>query len=316
MRTSVILSTYNGEKYILQQIESIYKQTIKPDEVIICDDCSSDNTVNIIKKFINDHNLNNWNIYINKENKGYAKNFIDGAKKAKNDILFYSDQDDIWHTKKIEHMCNAIKETNALAIYCLLETIDENGKRINNKIDKMNRIKGEQLLKKVSLSEKLKYARSSGLCLAFKKEILNELTIISEKYNLPHDIPVGTIDAINDRYYVLNEVLVYRRIHMKNVSNPNTKITESFGDIDRQLKSRYIKLKELNAINEIYYNKLNFNNQNLLIEAIKNTKGIISCLENKKILKMLKYLINSNSMMNKKLLIRNFISLINHKIRG
>lgn len=316
MRTSVILSTYNGEKYILQQIESIYKQTIKPDEVIICDDCSSDNTVNIIKKFINDHNLNNWNIYINKENKGYAKNFIDGAKKAKNDILFYSDQDDIWHTKKIEHMCNAIKETNALAIYCLLETIDENGKRINNKIDKMNRIKGEQLLKKVSLSEKLKYARSSGLCLAFKKEILNELTIISEKYNLPHDIPVGTIAAINDRYYVLNEVLVYRRIHMKNVSNPNTKITESFGDIDRQLKSRYIKLKELNAINEIYYNKLNFNNQNLLIEAIKNTKGIISCLENKKILKMLKYLINSNSMMNKKLLIRNFISLINHKIRG
>ena len=54
---SVVMATYNGEKYILEQLDSIRNQSISIDEVIICDDCSIDNTVNIIKQYINDYSL-------------------------------------------------------------------------------------------------------------------------------------------------------------------------------------------------------------------------------------------------------------------
>ena len=50
MKTSVVLSTYNGEKYLVEQLDSIKNQTLSADEVVICDDCSNDNTVEIVRK--------------------------------------------------------------------------------------------------------------------------------------------------------------------------------------------------------------------------------------------------------------------------
>ena len=67
MTVSVVMSSYNGEKYIREQLESLLMQTRKIDEVIIADDCSSDNTVAIVEDFIRKNNLkSNWRIIINK----------------------------------------------------------------------------------------------------------------------------------------------------------------------------------------------------------------------------------------------------------
>ena len=87
---SLVMATYNGEKYLYEQLDSIRCQTMPPDEVIICDDCSKDSTVNMIQKYIDKYQLKHWNVYENEKNKGYSKNFSDALKLAKGDIIFLS----------------------------------------------------------------------------------------------------------------------------------------------------------------------------------------------------------------------------------
>ena len=82
MKTTVVLSSYNGEKYIREQLESILRQTRLPDEVLIADDGSSDSTVEICRTFIRDHGLENWSVQVNAVNKGWADNFSDAFLKA------------------------------------------------------------------------------------------------------------------------------------------------------------------------------------------------------------------------------------------
>ena len=72
MKTSVVLSAYNGEKYIFEQLESIRTQTVPVNEVLIFDDCSSDETSKICSNFIKIHGLSNWKFVINTSNKGFT----------------------------------------------------------------------------------------------------------------------------------------------------------------------------------------------------------------------------------------------------
>ena len=316
MKTSIVLSTYNGSKYIIGQIESIRLQTKNVDEVIICDDCSKDNTVELVNNYIQKYNLKNWIINCNTENKGYIKNFLDGAQLATGNVIFFSDQDDIWDNKKIEIMLNVFIEKNALAVYCLSDTIDENGKKRKNSIEKINRIRGKFEIDKVSLCKKLKYSRSPGLCLAFKKNILNEVYNMSMKYNLPHDLPVGTVSAIKDGYYVVNKVLVHHRVHNNNVSKPDVKLQSSFFNIQREIDSRKLKQREFKAINESYRGNLKEYECRELDKAISINNDIIKYLKNRKVMGILRLFFNNCKMINKKLIIRNILAVIFCKRNG
>ena len=103
MKTSILMSVYNGKAFLSEQLDSIRNQSIQVDEVICIDDCSTDNSVEIIKRFIEIHKLNDrWKIIENTENKGWKKNFIDGIGYTSGDIVFFADQDDVWLPQKIE----------------------------------------------------------------------------------------------------------------------------------------------------------------------------------------------------------------------
>ncbi len=105
-KVSVVMCTYNGEKYIKEQIDSILKQSRPADEIIIQDDCSTDNTVEIIKNYQKKHS--NIRLFINQENLGYNANFISAAQKATCEYIALSDQDDIWDSQKIEIQLKAM----------------------------------------------------------------------------------------------------------------------------------------------------------------------------------------------------------------
>lgn len=108
---TVCMTIYNGEKFIKKQLESIFNQTCKPDEVTICDDNSSDKTVHIINRFIADNHLGDrWKLYINDVNKGYPGNAYYCMGLAQGDIVFLSDQDDLWSPEKIEIPCFVMRE--------------------------------------------------------------------------------------------------------------------------------------------------------------------------------------------------------------
>ena len=106
---SLVMAVYNGEKYILQQLDSIKNQTLAPDEVIIHDDKSTDESVSIVVDYIKKNGLK-WSIVVNNVNQGYSRNFSNLIKEARGDIVFLADQDDVWLPDKIEKMTKVMEE--------------------------------------------------------------------------------------------------------------------------------------------------------------------------------------------------------------
>ena len=107
MKASIAMATYNGQKYVKEQLDSFTNQTRQPDELIICDDASTDNTVKICKEFAKNANFD-VTIIENETNLGLAQNFGKAMSICTGDIVFLSDQDDVWFQDKIEVMIEAL----------------------------------------------------------------------------------------------------------------------------------------------------------------------------------------------------------------
>ncbi len=104
---SIAMATYNGDKYIKEQIDSILNQTIQDFEIVICDDCSTDGTVRILHEYAK--NDKRFHIYQNEDNLGFKKNFEKAITLCKGEYIALSDQDDIWMPNHLELLKNAIK---------------------------------------------------------------------------------------------------------------------------------------------------------------------------------------------------------------
>ena len=127
---SVVVSTCNGEKYIEEQLDSIAKQTLTADEVIICDDCSDDSTSEIVANYIESNGLCNWQLFTNEEKKGLDVTFLEMTKRAEGDIIFFAEQDDIWDHEKIKRMSRYMDENPRFSgMFSSLEFIGETGDR-------------------------------------------------------------------------------------------------------------------------------------------------------------------------------------------
>lgn len=106
-KVAVIMSTYNGEAFVAEQLDSIINQTYKNVEIVIRDDGSSDNTVEIIKEYQKKYN----NIKLHEgKNVGFVKSFFELLSLAKADYYSYADQDDVWMDNKIELAVNSLNE--------------------------------------------------------------------------------------------------------------------------------------------------------------------------------------------------------------
>ncbi len=116
MKVSLVMAVYNGEKYLIEQLDSIRKQTYLIDEVILIDDVSTDNSYELIHQYIDGYKLINWKLIKNENNLGYRKNFKKGLEIVDGDIIFLSDQDDRWHLNKIEVMVEKMSQSNILSL--------------------------------------------------------------------------------------------------------------------------------------------------------------------------------------------------------
>lgn len=205
---SVCIATYNGEKYIKEQIDSIIKQLSDEDEIIISDDGSKDNTIEIIKK-IDDKRIK---IYNHTENHGFIKNFENALKYAKGDYIFLSDQDDVWMDNKVEKTMECLKNNANLVISDCI-TVDDN----NNVIDK-SRFKTFNI-KKGFFRVMIK-SRFLGCCMAFDKKMLEAILPFPKKYDLvEHDIWIATVGMRYFNVDLINEPLIYYKRHDNNSSD-------------------------------------------------------------------------------------------------
>lgn len=127
---SIAMATYNGERYIREQLDSILAQTIPFDELIICDDASTDTTWDILSEYAaNDTRIK---IYRNEQNLGFLRNFEKALTLCTGDYIALSDQDDIWLPEHLEMLLNGISDK--MLVVGDAEIIDSNGRKVNKKL--------------------------------------------------------------------------------------------------------------------------------------------------------------------------------------
>ena len=116
MKVSVVLCTYQGEHFLQEQLQSILAQTRRPDEIIVSDDASTDSTTDIAEKLLHGSGIA-YEIHVNEQNLGFRQNFAQAMQRASGDILFLSDQDDVWHPEKIARMLVPFEQSETLMAF-------------------------------------------------------------------------------------------------------------------------------------------------------------------------------------------------------
>ncbi|MBQ3688593.1 MAG: glycosyltransferase [Bacteroidales bacterium] len=220
--TSVAICTYNGEKYIREQLETIKKQSKFVDEVIICDDCSTDNTYNIINEYISENNLQNtWNLHKNVTNIGYKKNFHNAIDLCTKKYIFLCDQDDLWETDKIAQMSSYMEinpEVNLLASnYTILDSGNNSEYRVQN-----TNFVNDGYVKKVLFDEKWAYIKRIGCTYCIRKQFYDN---IKQYWNdeYPHDAILWRFANIHNSLAILQSPMLKYRRHSNNVSGKKQK---------------------------------------------------------------------------------------------
>jgi glycosyltransferase involved in cell wall biosynthesis len=163
------MGIYNGEKYIEEQLDSILRQTRRAEEVILCDDCSTDRTVEIVRLFIERNGLQeSWRLYCNGENRGYPGNFYYVMGLCAGDVVFLADQDDVWAETKLERMCAVLEEhPEAEVLACKFGLMDGEGERIHA-VMAPSRSLGTRKLRQVGLREIFRKYQWPGMVLAYR----------------------------------------------------------------------------------------------------------------------------------------------------
>lgn len=209
---SIAMTTYNGEKYLREQIDSILSQTIQEFELIICDDCSNDSTVEILKEYVSKDSR--IKVFFNEFNLGFLKNFEKAIDLCSGDYIALSDQDDIWIPEHLEILQKAIIDRKCSLVGANALLVDSNNNDIGCKLindGNFPNAKGEY--------EFLLLHRNifQGCSLMFKKTILKRALPFPEKIKF-HDWWLALVASEEKGVlYVDTPILRYRQ-HAKNVT--------------------------------------------------------------------------------------------------
>mgnify|MGYP000992448809 CR=1 FL=1 len=224
---SVCIATYNGEKFIYDQLQSILDQLLENDEIIISDNYSSDKTIDIINS-INDSRIK---VYFFKK-KNLIKNFENTLSHAKGDYIFLSDQDDIWLPNKIKIMAKELSSHDLVVSDCIvvnkdLETMEPSFYGINKS--------KSGFLKNIIKNSYL------GCCMAFNRKILEASLPFPEDIPM-HDWWIGLIGEITGKVVFLDNKLILFRRHNNNASITCKISTFS---LSKKVRWRFILIKNI-----------------------------------------------------------------------
>lgn len=213
---SVCMITYNGEKYILEQIYSILSQLSEEDELIISDDNSSDLTVSVISS-IDDKRIKIYShkAEINRYSGIWKKIFTinrnanNALIHAKGDYIFLADQDDIWEKDKVNVIMNQLSN----GIDCVVHDC----KIVNNNLETISNSFFEFIRPHSTVLGTLYKSSFMGCCMAFNKKVL-ERSIPFPSLPIEHDTWIGLCAFKTGKVKIINDKLLLYRRHGNNVS--------------------------------------------------------------------------------------------------
>lgn len=207
MTTSIVLSTYNGEEYIEQQLVSLMHQKKAPDEVLVFDDCSTDRTCGIVEAFIAQNHLENWRLIRNEVNKGWRRNFAEGLMTAAGDLVFPCDQDDIWKENKILVMEEIMRGHPEISLLTSnYEAFYENGRTVVQPEPEDGKLFRRR---PVHSFFNIKYP---GCTYCVRRNFLQKAMAYWQE-DFPHDAVLWRLAMFSDALYSYNEALIRWRRH-------------------------------------------------------------------------------------------------------
>jgi glycosyltransferase involved in cell wall biosynthesis len=211
---SVCLASYNGQKYISVQINSILSQLSIYDELIIVDDCSSDNTVEIIEN-INDNRIK---LHVNVNNIGHVKSFEKAITLSSGEIIFLSDQDDFWFSGRVDFMSRHLYASNSsLLILTNYYTTNEQGTLQNKSLPSLfyNSSRLKNIFRVFTGS-----SNYYGSMMAFKRDLMH-LSLPFPSFVKAHDLHLALAANIFGDVLQVNDVFTLRTITGSNLSSSN-----------------------------------------------------------------------------------------------
>ena len=214
MKISIAITTYNGERFLREQLDSLYTQSLLPDEIIVCDDCSSDHTIDILEDYKMRYSLQ---YFRNDFQLGVNRNFFQAISRCSGDYIFICDQDDVWMPHKIETLMNAIAaidmKDKPVAVSSLRQDVDAMCKPI---APPQSFPEGE------TWEDTLLNTEQSQGCTLVMNRYLAELSV--KYYNessladeLMYDVLISLLAAIFGKKKNLSQPLMLYRHHDQNV---------------------------------------------------------------------------------------------------
>jgi glycosyltransferase involved in cell wall biosynthesis len=234
---SIILATYNGEKYIKQQIDSILNQDYKDFELLIQDDCSSDATVAILKDYAGkDLRIQ---IFKNEKNLGYTKNFLSLLAKTKGEYIVFCDQDDVWVNNRLSYTLDFFTKHRDIGLF-ISNDLSFNEEKIP--VVNKNAINSFYYSDFMDVLWSCSY---KGCDMSLRKSVADKMLEIIPALGsvIAHDWLVLCYSYLHSKIAVDNKVLLLHRIHGDNTSRKEIEGVDArqarINGIDKQLKHLY-----------------------------------------------------------------------------
>lgn len=270
MKISIALATYNGTRYLREQLDSFMAQSRSPDELVITDDNSTDDTISIIKSFASQAPFE-IRYSVNEKNIGYAANFERAIQQCTGDLIFLSDQDDIWFPEKIARIEAGFEQNpDVLLIMCDARLVYADGRQ--TQFTNLNQIIA------LGLTDHL---FSTGCCMAFRR-ILTPLLLPIPIDSFKHDVWINKLAILLNGKHIIPEVMQYYRRHCNNTSEWIASRIGKFNQYDLYQSYRnkdprrfyFNRLKQIQKLEQRLQNTINYNS-----DFVKFSEKIENALE-------------------------------------
>ena len=212
-KISIAMATYNGARFLKEQLDSIAAQIRLPDELIICDDGSTDETPDLINKFINNSPFP-IKLILNKINWGYAKNFEKAIQLCEGDIVALADQDDIWYPNKLMRIQEIFENQDKIGlVFSNSQLINEVGIEVGRTLWERGGFnkKRETAFRSNPFLEIIKGPLITGMTTAFRTKYIPKIIPIGKSWH--HDAWIALLMSLLTKVEPIPEILQAYRVH-------------------------------------------------------------------------------------------------------
>lgn len=228
--TSVLVTTYNGEKFIEAQLDSIRNQTKPVDQVLICDDGSTDGTVDRVHRFLAAHKPVGWSIVVNQSNLGVAANVLTHIAQLHGEFVFLADQDDVWEPHKVDVMRRHLAENPQVSLVVSRSSlIDGEGHAISSRVTRRQVASGggssksqRPHVQELRFRDFIGYSTVPLHAMCARGSVLREIADAGGfpqlSRSLGADWYIGMWSSVLGDCVWLRDRLVRRRVHGSNIS--------------------------------------------------------------------------------------------------